>query len=485
MIDPATLPTEMVEPIVIAPQPGPQSEFAACGADIVFYGGAAGGGKSWALRFEVLRGIHLKGYTAVIFRRTSPELTAPGGMWEQSKELYYTAGGTPREHPRLDWTWPSGARVKFGHLQHEKDKLTHQGPEYAYVGFDEVDHFTESQFWYLFSRNRSTCGIDPYMRGTCNPNPDSWVRKLIDWWIGKDGLVIAGRSGVIRYFIREVDELKWADNPEDLIQEQMINGVEPDDIFQPKSFTFIEAGLEDNPILTEKDPGYKSRLQALSRVERERLLGRNWNIRPAAGLIFREEWSQPLPTVPRNIMFVVRAWDFAATKPKAKGKGGRGSTDPDWTVGVKLGALKDGRFVILDVKRARLSPLGVEKLVRRTAKQDGVEVQVGLWQDPGQAGVSQIDHFLRKVLRGYTVKTVVASQAKQVYWDPVSAAMENGLVDHVENLPNPFWSCLEEAPEGKHDDDADALALAFMLAKKKPVYDGYQSAPPDRSHLEL
>src|SRR5690606_25652328 len=83
----------------------------------------------------------------------------------------------------LSWHFPSGALIKFSHLEHEQDIYNHQGGQYCLIIFDELTHFTRKQFIYLLSRNRSTCGVRPYVRATCNPDPESFVAELIEWWI--------------------------------------------------------------------------------------------------------------------------------------------------------------------------------------------------------------------------------------------------------------------------------------------------------------
>src|SRR5436305_14925946 len=71
------------------------------------------------------------------------------------------------------------------------------------VCFDELTHFTAHQFFYMVSRNRSTCGVRPYIRATCNPDADSWVADFLAWWIDpQTGLPIPERAGVLRYYIR-------------------------------------------------------------------------------------------------------------------------------------------------------------------------------------------------------------------------------------------------------------------------------------------
>lgn len=154
----------------------------------------------------------------------------------------------------------------------------------CYLGFDELTHFTESQFFYLVSRNRSTCGIRPYIRATCNPDAGSWVATFIQWWIGDDGLPIAERSGKLRYFVRdEEDSLTWGDSREELIER-----FPQYDASQILSVTFVPATLDDNPALTNKDPGYRAKLLAMPRIERLRLLGGNWKV--SEGSLIEREW---------------------------------------------------------------------------------------------------------------------------------------------------------------------------------------------------
>ena len=132
--------------IEIRPQPGPQEQFLANSADIIFYGGAAGGGKTYALLLEPLRYAGVPGFTAAIFRRTSTQVRNPGGLWHESMNLYNTFGGTARQ-ALLEWHFPSGATIRFGHMEHENDRFNWQGAQIAMIGFDELAHFTREQFF--------------------------------------------------------------------------------------------------------------------------------------------------------------------------------------------------------------------------------------------------------------------------------------------------------------------------------------------------
>jgi hypothetical protein len=205
-----------------------------------------------------------------------------GGMWDKSEEIYPLLGAVSR---RLsDWTFPSGMTLSFAHLQHEKDLLNYQGSEFAFIGFDEVTHFTEKMFWYMLSRNRSTCGVHPYVMASCNPDPNSWVAKMIEWWINQEtGFAIKAREGVIRYLFRWNDVYNWADSKADLLKQFPFivdmakeQGVAPEHLI--KSVTFIPGALKENQILLAKDPMYVANLMSLSEDERLRLADGNWKI---------------------------------------------------------------------------------------------------------------------------------------------------------------------------------------------------------------
>lgn len=435
----------------LQPQPGPQTEFLATQADIAIYGGAAGGGKSYALLLEPLRHLENKSFGGVIFRRNTTQVRNQGGLWDESMGLYPHFKAAPREST-LEWAFLHGMRIKFAHLEHEKSVLDWQGSQIPFMGFDELTHFTEGQFFYMLSRNRSTSGIRSYIRATTNPDPDSWVRRFIDWWIGKDGYPIPERSGKLRWFIRRDDAIIWADTPEEIWAKYGRSG----DV-QPKSVTFISAKLSDNKILMEKDPGYYATLLAMSRVDRMRLLGGNWDVRAGAGLLFQRDWFEILDTVPGGYNRIVRFWDRAATKPH------EGNKNPDWTRGLKMYGYPNGTWLVADLKSDQDTPGKIETLIKQTASHDGHTVEIFSQQDPGSAGVSEAEHFIR-MLAGFTVRTIVISKDKVMRAKPVSAQCEGGNVKVLRAPWNEdFFIELENFPDGAHDDIVDTLSGAFNV----------------------
>ena len=444
----------------IRPQPGPQEAFLASPADIVIYGGAAGGGKTYGLLLEGLRHIDNPGFRAVIFRRTTPEITNEGGVWDTSLGLYGSVGAEPIDSKLLH-KFHSGARLKFAHIEYDKDCEIYQGAQIAFIGFDELTHFTEHQFWYMLSRNRSLCGVRPYIRATTNPDPDSFVAALIAWWIDQEtGYPIPERSGVIRWFVRENNVVIWADTKEELLIDNPERSIA--DI---KSLTFISSQVYDNKILLEKDPGYLGNLKALSLVDRERLLKGNWKIRPAAGTMFRKEWFEIVDAVPAARQ-IVRYWDRAATESTEEKR-----NNPDWTSGTKMSRDLKGTFYIEDVTRFRGTPLVVEQGIANTASRDGKRCEIGIEQDPGQAGKAEAEYQVRN-LAGYVVHAFPVHKDKVTRASPYSAQVEAGNVKLLRGPWNDVFIAEHEnfpPPAGKgKDDQVDSSSGAFMMLASKP-----------------
>ena len=289
---------EKTQAQIISPQEGFQTQFLASSADIVIGGGAAGAGKSYALLLEALRHCGIPDYGAVIFRRTNPQIKAKGGLWDASVRIYTEIQGAPKQLPgKLLWRFDNGAKIEFKHLQHESDRFNWQGSEIPFIGWDELTHFTKEQFFYLLSRNRSTCGIKPYVRATTNPQSFGWVKEFISWWLYPDdykvqtlqGYPIPERAGVVRYFIQHEDNYVWGDTKEevikkvpsifqnvDILKSLIASQIHPHSLV--KSVTFVPGTVYQNKSLLSTDPGYLGNLMALSNEEKSKLLGGCWKL---------------------------------------------------------------------------------------------------------------------------------------------------------------------------------------------------------------
>jgi len=230
------------------PNEGPQKDFLAAPEKDVLYGGAAGGGKSFAMLIDPLRYCHNPVHRALILRRSMPELRE---LIDKSRELYPKAfkGAKFREVEKL-WNFPSGAKIEFGFLERDSDVYRYQGQAYSWIGFDEITHLPTEFGWnYLASRLRTTDpSLQTYLRCTANPGGVGahWVKKRYvlpsesnNAFIGKDGL----------------------------------------------TRKFIPARLQDNPYLAE-DGEYERMLNSLPAVQRKQLLEGNWDI--AEGAAFAE-----------------------------------------------------------------------------------------------------------------------------------------------------------------------------------------------------
>jgi len=226
---------------------GPQTQFLAADEKDVLYGGAAGGGKSYAMLVDPLRYAHKKAHRALILRRSMPELRE---MIDKSRELYPQAfpGAKFREVEKL-WNFPSGAKIEFGFLERDADVYRYQGQAYSWIGFDEITHLpTEFSWNYLASRLRTTDPeIKTYLRCTANPGGvgSQWVKKRYiepekanQSFMGKDGL----------------------------------------------TRKFIPAKLVDNPYLA-KDGVYEQMLMSLPPIQRRQLLEGNWDVAEGAAFV--------------------------------------------------------------------------------------------------------------------------------------------------------------------------------------------------------
>ena len=436
----------------LRPNPGAQVKFLRSRADIAIYGGSAGSGKTAALLLEAARHIGVPGYNCVLFRREFKQIVSTGGIRDAAMKVYPDLGAVYRSQPNPQFIFPSGAKISFAHLNTEVETLSWQGSEVCLLAFDELTHFTQYQFEYMMSRNRSTCGVRPLIRASTNPDSDSWVASFISWWINQEtGFPIPERSGKLRYMIRINGERIWGDSPEELAARYDC------DPSEAKSVTFVSAKITDNPILLKKDPGYLANLKALSKVERARLLDGNWKIRPAAGMYFPRDDHKIIDWLPQPSEMIkwVRSWDLAASE-ESEGR------DPDWTVGLLVGRKQNGKVVIGDMIRVRRKAAEVRTLVRTMAVKDGRDVWIVLARDPGQAGKEQAESYLQ-LLNGFTVVSRNITRSKTVMAEPAAALWQQGNIEVVRaDWNEALLSEFEQFPEGRHDDIVDCIASAVI-----------------------
>jgi len=382
-----------------------------------FYGGAAGGAKSVGLLMAALQYVDVSGYDAILIRDTHSNLSKPKGLISLAHE--WLQGTDARWRDGKYYEFPTDgkpATLSFGYLSGPLDHFQYQGPSYNFIGIDEIVQIRENQAMYLFSRLRKAedLGVPSRFRAASNPPAREQVAR--------------GAWVKTRYV---------------------------DPITRDKNVIFIPSFLSDNPYLDQKD--YIDSLNKLDPITRAQLLKGDWEIK-VSGRMFKREWFPIVDNAPKYNVERIRFWDLAGTEKLKE------NDKPAFTAGCLISRTKDGLVFIEDMRREQLSPLHTEMLIRRTAELDGREVPIWMWQDPGQAGKSQISHYTRNVLKGFTFKGRVASKSKIVVWSPFASQGEAGNVLLVKGAWNgDFLEELDLLPDGYFKDQADAAGGGFEI----------------------
>tara|TARA_Y100000356_G_scaffold57468_1_gene46548 strand:+ start:146 stop:1462 length:1317 start_codon:yes stop_codon:yes gene_type:complete len=392
-----------------------QKVFLKTTAQEVLFGGAAGGGKSSALLMAALQYVDVPNYSAILFRRTYADLALPGALMDRFRDWISNYEDIHWNANQYTATFPSGARITFGYLNNSQDYLRYKGSEFQFIGMDEVTEIREADYRYLFSRlRRPSTGplsqVPLRMRAATNPAPN-WVRQ--------------------RFLVEGSD----------------------------KGRIFVPSKLTDNPGI---DPdSYRAVLAELDPIERKRLEFGDWWATTLGSMFDRTQFEilEPaeIPDFNKDTE-IVRFWDLAGTEPSPS------YPDPDWTVGC-LGAMHEGIFYVLDVRRIRAKGDRVEKFIRETAEEDGPEISIMMEQEPGSAGKNLIDQYARYVLVGYDFKGQRSTGDKETRAKPMSAAVANGNVRLLRgNWNTDYIDEMSAFPEANvHDDQVDASVHAFNL----------------------
>jgi phage terminase large subunit-like protein len=503
------------------PQPGPQTELETTTADEILFGGAAFGGKTAGVIGALRDRVKMRGYRAIVFRRSSPQLK---NAVDRAKEIYTDgrsvgrhafAAFAPTPLSRFRQTggggtmlFPAwGSRIEFGHLHTDDAYRDHLGQEYDDIVLDEGPEFTRAQYENLATRRRGIiAGLRRRVIVTANPPEDDqpgneWIRQKWAPWINPEAKVEScevvdeggiDATGAYRQpsIVRLVglperrDEqgkllpparsaqvlyvAKDASGAERFSAEPFVwNGL------SAKARTFIAAGMHDNPAGLEAEPEYEASLRQVDPVRYKQLKG-DWTVKRGSGTMFRREWCRIVELHERppesNVVGRIRCWDKAATEPSTQ------NPDPNWTRGLKgvlvhkatpIGngeVLPAGTILVEHLSSCRLGPGERDDHIKRTADQDGKEVRIRGPQDPAQAGKGDAVAF-RTLLRGFTVKTETVSGNKVLRAGPASSAAHpkstGGNYGRIAVLRgdwnDAFFAEVESFPAGK-DDIVDTLS---------------------------
>jgi len=303
----------------------------------LFYGGAAGGGKSDFLLVDYLKGVNPYGkdWIGILFRQTYPELSS---LIRRAKELYLPLGAR-WEKTGKTFSFPNGAQLEMRSLEQEDDVTKYQGQQYTWVGFDELGNYATDFPWnYMITRTRSAQGVPSFIRGTANPGGKghAWLKNRFI-----DGLEF---GKVYKYRVKD----KW------LTQQ------------------FIHATLDDNPTMMINDPLYEAKLEMQPEHLRRALRYGDWDI--FAGQYF-DEWRRTKHVVkpfalPNGAWYKFYALDWGYIQPYAICKFAANGEGKIIQYGEIYGAAKDAR----------------NKGIRKPASQAAAEA----WEDAINEGVTEI-----------------------------------------------------------------------------------------------
>jgi len=272
--------------VIFRPNPGPQTAFLAAPEREVLYGGAAGGGKSYAILADPLRYMAHPQFSGLILRHTTEELREL--IWK-SQEIY------PKIYPgikwserKMQWQHPSGGKLWMSYLDRDEDVMRYQGLSFSYIAWDELTQWpTPFAYNYMRSRLRTAAADLPvFMRATTNPGGPGhqWVRKMF---------IVPSPPGK-SFYATDVETGETLVYPKG-------HSREGQPLFKRK---FISAKLADNPYLAESGD-YETMLLSLPEHQRKQLLEGNWDI--AEGAAFSEF---------NRAIHVVEPFDIPSTWPK-------------------------------------------------------------------------------------------------------------------------------------------------------------------------
>ncbi len=417
----------------LKPQDGPQTEFLRRQEDEVLYGGAKGGGKSYALIIEALRQINIPGYRGIIFRRTFPRLQE---LIDRSKDIFPKLGATysGQEHK---WTFPSGAIIRFGHCQNAGDERNYNGHEYAFMGFDQLEEFLESQYLFICAQNRSTTpGVKCYVRSTANPGSvgHAWVKK------------------------RFIDNKEYS-------KTYSVSFNLPDGSTVSRTSAFIRATVYDNKILMKLQPQYLATLHSLPEREREALLNGNWDV--FEGQYFSEFDRDKHVIKPFNVPSDWRRFcmgDYGFTAPSA----------------VYWAAIAPNSdiYIYRELYQSGLTYTALaQEMRRRTPKSEIIgysSFDPSIWNKHGSTGESGADQFFKAgwpVMKGDNNRVNGWGRVREFLSDPQGKPhlfISEDCVNLVRTLPSLVHDKhdVEDVDSACDDHGPDALRYGLMTRPK-------------------
>lgn len=388
----------------------------------VLFGGARGGGKSEACLVGALQYVEFPEYKAGIFRLTFADLSVPGAImdralsWLKDNPLLKKEGIAPRwDGQKNTFTFPSGAKLMFGHVQHEPDAENYQGSEFHHLIFDEAVQFSVNKITRIKGSNRKKF--------------TSFIPLRI-WYTGNPG-------GLSHEYFKE----NFIDNDSN----------------------FIDSKYTDNPYLDQKN--YEKIFEDIK--DSDPILHRQWKYGDwealPEGLMFKRKWfaKNTYDFIPKHetIIKAVRFWDMAATYEEDPNKQG----GADWTAGALLKLGKSGTVYLEDMIMFREDPYETEENIVDQARIDTREVILRVEQEGGSQAKIYVQNTLGRRFPGYDYEGISSKLSKiDRAKTMVSFIKNDNLKIKVAPWNTQFLNLICSFPtKGVHDDPVDALSGAF------------------------
>lgn len=368
---PEPVDVQKAQEVIFQPNPGPQTTFLSAGEQEVLYGGAAGGGKSYAMLADPVRNFNNPHAKQLLVRRSTEELRE---LISVSKQLY------PRAVPGIRWlerekTWiaPSGASLWMSYLDSDDDVLRYQGQAFTWIGFDELTQWPTPYAWnYLRTRLRTSTnsGLKLYQRATTNPGGSGmqWVKKMF---------VDPAPAG----------EAFWATDIEtgEVVTWPKGHSKEGQPLFKRR---FIPATLFDNPYLAE-DGLYEANLLSMPEHLRKQLLEGNWDVNEGAAF---PEFNRKIHVC--EAFEVPRSW----VKFRAADYGYGSHTGVLWFAVAPTGQL----YVYRELYVSKLTAEDLADTILDIESEDNIRYGVldsSLWHNRGDRGPSLAEQMIKRGCR--------------------------------------------------------------------------------------
>jgi len=420
-------------------------------------------------------------HRALLLRRSYVDLVRY--IIPRSQVLYPRVGGVWRASARR-WHFPSGATIELGACDNVENIHRFAGAAYNWIGFDELTHFAESQYLFLLSRLRSASGLPTYYRSASNPGGPGhdWVLERFAPWLRLGDPDYEGLHGEYNkplYFVRDEsgDEI-----------------IVPKGTAMARGRSFIPATVYDNPFLATSE--YIANMNAMSKLDRARIMHGDWLAKPGAGFIFEGKWfkcpGDGDPYRPTSTVARIRYWDLAGTE-QARAKEGTAFTAGILMSAEVIGRGLDGtplvRIWIEDIIRGQWHPAGVIKAIDEAMEDDlrrDPSCLTYIERDPGQAGAMQA-WFMASMAgaKGHHLRPVPPQGSKIDRARIPSAFAEQGNVWILPAKWNKvFREELQSFPDGLKD-QVDSFTGGFrqimLLARNAGTLGSSRSTPAEHN----